>query len=228
MTVSSTAPSLFATNPPGGTTGPYIEDTGGPALLNIAGSPHAAGVYSTTDTSSGYGTSSYCTVASYASFLRTTMGTASNNPPAAPSVLSPGDAATGCPTTMLFSWNPATDPDGDTVFYRLIVSRSSSFTSPITADVQPPAGMAAAAAGLVLCAGFFFSTRKRSRLFIILLLAGLLFSCSGAGLSPQGPVPLAATLTGLQSSATYYWKVVAIDAKGAETETAVRTFTTAP
>lgn len=54
-----------------------------------------------------------------------------NNPPNAFNLLSPADAATNVSTTPTLDWEDATDPDGDTVTYTLVVSENSDLSSPV-------------------------------------------------------------------------------------------------
>ncbi len=64
---------------------------------------------------------------------------------------------------------------------------------------------------------------------IVLGVAGLMTSCSGdgnGGTSPDTRGEVSYTKSGLSSNTTYYWKVIAEDGQGGQTETPVRSFTT--
>jgi hypothetical protein len=83
-------------------------------------------------------------------------------------------------------------------------------------------------AGIVL-AGGAMGGRRLALLLAVLVLAGLLMaSCGSAGGSSPGANEDEMTLevSGLDAGTTYYWKVVAEDGNGGETESDVRTLTT--
>lgn len=51
-----------------------------------------------------------------------------NKPPTAPLLISPANGSTGLDSAVSFSWQRCTDPDDDSVFYRLIISKQSNFS----------------------------------------------------------------------------------------------------
>lgn len=55
-----------------------------------------------------------------------------NQAPAAPELVSPADYATDVAVNAVFSWNPATDPDGDELTYELQVSPDGGISWPYT------------------------------------------------------------------------------------------------
>lgn len=97
-----------------------------------------------------------------------------NNPPAKPELVAPADAAADVKINSYFSWKAATDPDGDIVSYKLMISEDNGATWSSTETS---------------------ATRAKHESF-------------------------------LAKSTTHVWKVQAIDAFGALSESETRTFTT--
>lgn len=165
--------------------------------------------------------------------------------PTAPQPQSPANGATGLnPASIVFQWLSSTDADGDIVQYDLFVCTDASFAScpnPVNSVriASADGGMMVASGlgglGLVLM-GIAFTGGLARRRRIALLLAALalvsvgLMACSGDlgdNVTPtSGPASSSYTVTGLSSGTTYYWKVVAYDGTGNETESAVYSFTT--
>jgi hypothetical protein len=60
---------------------------------------------------------------------------APNNPPSAPSLVSPADGTTGAPATVPFEWIPSSDPEGDQVSYRFFLGTDPSFAGVVPVPV---------------------------------------------------------------------------------------------
>jgi len=137
-------------------------------------------------------------------------------------------------------WEEATDPDGDSVSYELRLAKDQAFSSPIIAK---KAGMgtsgtlfAGTGAGFIVFGIAFMSTaRGRKGLLLIAVLTVLvgtvLVGCGASGSNgsqPSGtsPAVVSRQVSGLQTSTTYYWKVIANDGNGGVAESDVMTFTT--
>ena len=97
-----------------------------------------------------------------------------NDPPTKPELVAPEDGAENTKINTYFSWKPSTDPDGDAISYKLMLSEDNGTTWSSTITT---------------------ATRTKHNLF-------------------------------LTKSTQHLWKVQAIDAFGAITESDVRTFTT--
>ena len=55
------------------------------------------------------------------------LSSTANNPPISPALVFPADGMEGLPTTVTFSWDESSDPDGETVIYDLYYCENSSF-----------------------------------------------------------------------------------------------------
>jgi hypothetical protein len=97
-----------------------------------------------------------------------------NDPPTKPELVAPEDGAENTKINTYFSWKPSTDPDGDAISYKLMLSEDNGATWSSTVTT---------------------ATRTKHNAF-------------------------------LTKSTQHLWKVQAIDAFGAITESDVRTFTT--
>lgn len=163
-----------------------------------------------------------------------------NNAPSVPQLVFPVDGQTGLATTVVFLWQTATDQDGDTVSYDFNICVNSDFSGCSPEDVVGLqyrgfylAGVGTFGAGLFIF-GFAVMGRSTGRkktgffMALIFLSAGLLFSACGESSSSDSSATgeISHTATGLQSSTTYYWKVIADDGNGAATESATQSFTT--
>ncbi len=158
-----------------------------------------------------------------------------NTPPVPPRPVAPADGDT-VGSTVTFSWLPASDADGDAVDQFLVYSADEDF---VLATRLQVAGLEAAmlGGGTLLFGGLLAGSIpcRRRRLGLQLLLCGLLLgmvACSGGGGSSDADegdetdLPAEAqsmTVTELAAGTTYYWKMLARDSRGAETESAVRT-----
>jgi len=168
--------------------------------------------------------------------------TAGNTPPSVPVLVSPVDGQAGLPTTVDFRWNVSVDPDGDPVTYRFFLDTDPSFAGTVPVPVVPTAGTASSsgtwirflfpAAALALSGLFRRGWRVRTAVTVLLLFTGLLISslssCGGSGGSQApGTLVVSHQVSGLGTGTAYFWKVAADDGTDS-TESATRTFSTAP
>jgi hypothetical protein len=170
---------------------------------------------------------------------------APNNPPSAPSLVSPADGTTGAPAAVPFEWIPSSDPEGDQVSYRFFLGTDLSFAGVVpvpvartgsgkTADPFEGPGFPRWLPVVLFLSGILF-TRKSAKLAGALVLAGILgvfgiAGCGSGGGSSSTPPPAASnnvthTAAGLVPNTTYYWKVEADDGL-ASTTSPTRSFTT--
>ena len=165
-----------------------------------------------------------------------------NNAPSAPVLVSPANNATGLGAAVDFTWQKSTDPDGDTVSYKLYYCEDQTFTGCIPVSVASVgnrgifyAGISGSGVGLLLFgivfAGGIRGRRKIAAIIVMIMITGLLLvSCGGSGSNTPPPPANQVThqITGLNAGITYYWKVVADDGNGGKTESNSYRFTTAP
>lgn len=168
---------------------------------------------------------------------------AENRAPLAPGLVAPAAGATNLEQTIEFQWKRVTDPDGDEVVYDLLVCADETFPAScrISYVIPPPLAASGVAAMGLLPLAFVFGMRRRRRAIVLpvclaVLSAVTVMSCGGGGGgggnvgAPPPPPPVNTdvkyTVSGLQAGTTYYWKVVARDAKGGEVESAVGSFVT--
>lgn len=150
-----------------------------------------------------------------------------NTPPPKPALIFPDDGA-GLDSTQSaqLQWGAVTDADGDEVTYTLLVADNDRFIDSRAYSVV--------ATGAVLSGfGLLFGVRRfRKQIFWLMLITFLvcLASCGGGGGGSGGSnsasddSSLKVTLDDLEQGTTYYWKVRAEDARGAVTESDVRSF----
>ncbi len=173
-----------------------------------------------------------------------TLSGIGNTPPPAASLLLPADNAVDVVSPVIFRWTQAADSDGDIVTTSMLLSESVDFMPLTTFGV-----IVATASATVLFAGcglFLFAAllRRHSLRYVRILqfvsVALLVLSCGGGGTpsvvsvgsiscqSSEQNFETTYSCAGLISDTTYYWKVQSVDSRKAVTESAVRTFTTAP
>ncbi len=159
-----------------------------------------------------------------------------NTPPVAPQLVAPSDKATVDPD-VTFRWLPASDADGDSIAQFLVYSTQADFATETTRQVDsvPAAVQEAAACGLIglLVAGLLRRRHRWTALLVFAVLITILTSCGGGGGGDDPAVvedsPVLAgteslTISGLMPGTTYYWKMIARDSRGAETESSVWSF----
>ena len=151
---------------------------------------------------------------------------AGNTNPTAPSLISP---AVGTNSVDL-TWNKSTDVDGDTITYRVYVSKSSAFTDGLYYAVDGT-GILLAGSGLATIMLLGGALRKRNKKMIMLatLFAAVtaLTACGGGGGGGGGDVEIVeTTVSNLESGTRYYWKVIADDGKRGVGESSISTFIT--
>lgn len=133
-------------------------------------------------------------------------------------------------TTVVFSWNPGVDSDGDPVSETLVLARNPAFSA---AASFPVAQLSGPAAGVLLAGvgGLFgLGLLRRHPLLAIALALSLvltLVACGGGG--GEGGLPSVGTaslrVADLQPGTLYYWKVQSSDSRGGVSESEVRQFT---
>ena len=161
-----------------------------------------------------------------------TLKGAGNKPPSAASLVDPPDKATNLATTISFRWHPAVDPEGDPITQSVVIDTDVNFSHPATfpamASVSRPL-LAGGAGGALLLLGMVPALRRRRRLALVLLLGiclVFLTSCGGGGSTTSTTASL--TLDNFTPGTTYYWKVVAQDSFGGQSQSSVRSFTVGP
>jgi len=160
-----------------------------------------------------------------------------NRPPSKPTLTYPPNNSTNMPTTITFKWQKSTDPDGDPVTYDLYICEDEDFTTGCITQENiavsfKDKGIYYAGMGIgLLVFGIVIGSSVRIRRKIILpisiLIAVVLFiSCGGDGGGGGRETEVSYTVNDLKNGTTYYWKVVAEDGKGGETESDTWHFTT--
>jgi hypothetical protein len=203
---------------------------GGSCTLTVRFAPTAAGPFNDTfDIPSDDPSTPTVTVS--------VSGTGLNNPPTAPTLVSPADGATGVGTATTLTWTRSTDPDNDPVAYHLYNCTDKTFATCTPVDVASNGmtGIYFAGSGL-LFVGFVFARGGRTRKLILmpmiamLLMTGALFtSCGNSGgvsSTPTTSTAITHQVSGLTSATTYYWKVEADDGKGGLASSPTWSFTT--
>jgi hypothetical protein len=159
-----------------------------------------------------------------------------NTPPVAPQPLAPANQAT-VGTTVNFSWLPASDADGEAVAQFLVYSPHADFSFSISREVETVSALLLGSGGLLLATLITGLYRRRNLIpaMILVVLILTIVACGGGGSSGGDDVPTAddeteepaevqsTTVSGLIPGTTYYWKMIARDIQGAETQSAVRT-----
>ncbi|MDT8444580.1 MAG: S8 family serine peptidase, partial [Desulfuromonadales bacterium] len=164
-----------------------------------------------------------------------TLSGIGNTPPVAPQPLAPANqAAVG--TTVTFSWLPASDADGDAVAQFLAYSPHADFSFSTPREVETVSAFVLGSAGVLLVTLITGLPRRRNLMLAMILAVTILamVACGGGG-SGGEDVPIAdddselpaeaqsTIVSGLMPGTTYYWKMIARDIHGAETQSTVRT-----
>lgn len=164
-----------------------------------------------------------------------------NYQPSVPELLSPSDGALGVSVPVSFRWMSSTDPDGDTLAYKLYVCDNQTFTDcdtpvyTIATDEPLMRGngiyLAGTGMGFVLM-GFAFGGISRRRMvavvLVLLVLSGMFLVACGDDnniITYEYGSDFALPVESLLSGEVYYWKVVASDGID-ETPSPVWDFTT--
>ncbi len=173
----------------------------------------------------------------------TGLSSANNNPPSIPTLIYPADGQQGLGTSLTFRWEKSTDPDQHAMTYKLYYSEDANFigSSPIQVVSLNKSktffawnGIGLSLFGIALVGGI----KGRKKLLILLtvtaLIAVLGTSCGSGGgggggdsnppPDPQPSSEMTQGVSGLNSGATYYWKVVVDDGNGGVTESDVQSF----
>lgn len=154
-----------------------------------------------------------------------------NEPPTAPELVFPQDAATGVTSPVNFSWSTVADSDNDPVTYRhcmWVRGENLNLNNCTSEDVQVGfIGSGLFYILLVLLLGLIVvaillltGTKWNSVLFIITVLAVLFGALLANNLGTSAEV--SKTVTNVQPGQSYYWKVIAEDSNGAVTESKTR------
>ncbi len=164
-----------------------------------------------------------------------------NNPPDKPWLRHPADHEEDCEHELDMEWEESHDADGDHVSYELHISKYADFHSPaIVAKTSVPGstgkmqGTLFAGTGLgFILFGFVFAGTARGRKgllalgAVVILFGSTLIGCGvGKVSSSTSGGTVSQHVSGLETTTTYYWKVVASDGKGGVTESDVSTFST--
>lgn len=157
-------------------------------------------------------------------------------------LLSPENAAVVVGDEVTLRWRQPPDSLGLPVLNRVLVATDASFTAPleivvVNEEFGESLVLLAAGGGLVLGAVLLRGGRRlgRMRMAGAALLLALLWACGGGGGggdtlpvgnggTPVDPNLRELILTDLTPGTLYYWKVVAENARGGLSESAVRTF----
>ena len=155
-----------------------------------------------------------------------------NQPPTAPNLVSPGDGVTNVLAyNTMFTWNAASDADGDFINYQLFYCDNPDFngcdgltinTSLSSADMVfgIGGGMGLMMFGVVSTA----SRRKQIISMLAIVMVTLMFSgCDNSGITID---QVSVIVNDVQPNSTYYWKVVADDGNGGLTSSPVWSFST--
>jgi hypothetical protein len=162
-----------------------------------------------------------------------------NNPPGKPKLRHPADHEQDLDTSLDMQWEGVTDPDGDSVSYRLHISADRYFRSDTrTIDVTPgetgkASGSLFASTGIgFIFFGFVFAGTSRGRKLLLVIAAitivtgSALVGCGKISTVTPNKTTITRHVSGLDSTTTYYWKVEASDGNGGVTESDVNTFST--
>lgn len=165
-----------------------------------------------------------------------------NNPPSFPRLVYPSHNQTDLRTTIKFKWKRSVDPDGDAVSYDLYYCENPYFSGCAPENIAIAYYADISGIGLLFGAIFAGYARKK-RIFtlaVILTISGLLFiSCGNPykiDILGNGGTSANVSFTedeviykisGLKTNTKYYWKVVAKDSNGKQTDSClVWSFTT--
>lgn len=151
-----------------------------------------------------------------------------NRAPAAPQLVAPTKGEAGLnPAAVLVTWTRVADPDGDSLYYDVIVCEDPSFAGCGAVVTTASAGASWLWLPALAMGSLGLVRRRRGLLALALVLALAPLGCGGVGGpdGPQGPV-LTQALPTLKPDTQYYWKVVARDDHGAETHSSIWSFQT--
>lgn len=149
-----------------------------------------------------------------------------------PVLLSPADGALLAGAGVTLVWHQLPDRLGIPVSNRVLLATDAAFSSALEFVAQQPPEdgrstvLWATGGGLLLALGLFGSRRSLRWWWLAVYVALLLAACGGGGSSTSFDETFQRSLTisSLQSNTTYYWKVLAENARGSQSESVVRTF----
>jgi hypothetical protein len=157
-----------------------------------------------------------------------------NAAPEPPALMSPARFATGLAGTVAFTWERASDADGETVKYRHCVWDAHTAFSYRFCDATPGrmtswrAGLPCAGLALligVLLIVILILMRMRNRRVLLTSVALATLAAAVLALYICGGKSGTKTVAGLESGKAYFWKVVAEDGEGGNTQSETRRFT---
>jgi serine protease AprX len=156
-----------------------------------------------------------------------------------PILLAPADGELLAGNAVTLEWRQLPDRLGVPVSNQVLLATDASFSNPVeyvvfqVPDDGDSAVVWATGAGLLLALGFAAVLGSRRRFawrWLAFLVVALLIACSsgGGGEEPGMDETFLRSLpiADLQSNTTYYWKVLAENARGGTSESDVRTFRT--
>jgi archaellum component FlaG (FlaF/FlaG flagellin family) len=168
-----------------------------------------------------------------------TVFSGENQPPTAPALVSPENGAVDLdPATVELVWKSSTDVDKDPISYEVQVCENEDFSDCEAKSVTNSQKMALAlvgiggSGGMILFGLTSLGIRRKSwiKIGLVLLSISLLSACGTGGSGDKDEqeevVDVFFTVDNLNSATTYYWKIVAKDDQGNQTESEVRNFTT--
>jgi hypothetical protein len=170
--------------------------------------------------------------------------TPGNNPPTSPTLITPVYNAVAVSQPVAFKWDKSSDPDGDSITYRLFYSTDAAFVNStdllVASSNKTSANNAYALWSFgLLPVGIVLAGRRGRRKIALMLMALalgvslLLYACgSGGGDSTTVPPPPPVTTVSytlsdtLETGTRYYWKVSADDGRGGISYSQPWTYTT--
>ena len=160
-----------------------------------------------------------------------------NAPPTAPVLVFPEDNALNLARPVTFTWNRASDVNGDSITYRYCVwpvaeRPNNNKCNAVSVQATPPDrgifyALLVGLLGCVLFAVLIFTGKKKKPVILVLVAIAILAAVILAyrfGSSSSVTQRVTQTAVELEPGKAYYWKVLAEDGKGATVESETRRF----
>lgn len=149
--------------------------------------------------------------------------------PTAPVLVFPEDFKTDLVTPITFTWNKATDLDGDPITYRHYVwpvdeRPNNNDAEPVSMDTGISYALLLGLLGLLLFALLIFIGMKKKSGLLVLVAIAILAATILAYYYIGGNGTVSKTVSELESGKAYFWKVIAEDGKGGTVESETRRF----